>query len=837
MDPQQPDPPGGGISLANFISGPRDQSNHARIMCNVMEPGTNKPCGWMARGSLKHFTQNPQLWDSLKHPHRWTEEAQHNKSTQQQQARSAREEARRANSARLMASLDPTIDPEQAARNIQKKVLKAAAHYGGTYGHSISSLTSPELLDVIQTVQSSTLDLVQASFNRNPKKKPSEVLSECATKMTIDPFTRRAMRAAIIDDANDRAQAVVNQISENGYCSSTVDAGTKFDHSLLQFNIHQKDDEQFLNLPIATHVMEGSTEADYTAAFETVLKSNTFKDLKISTCTTDGFRAQVNNISMYHGATFLSNLDPDDPLRKIVHFTCVDHKLHNVYCKLFKNNKWVSATALAVQEMSRQLRSRAGHQTLGKKCPLPVQTRWIYTAVTLLFILRHQQEIVQFLKCSIPPEFLMLMKLLQPLLVASDRFAKDAAEINDVFPTLFEVDAYLKKLQTDTSLSRDAINACHELRAIFHEKVLDCPTADLWALVAVLCPRGFVDVHKIYQKPAQVPSQFLELIPARVPLETVLEHFELEEVPGNFRPFPIAKEVTTPNRDAVAPLVQRTIVSFFVAPPERAQPVQPNIPPQVRPQQNQRPRGVLNFPPAANQPNAQAAPPRQTATGDGAPPTQEDVANLAIPSEMRQQVFDKEMDPDGIEAVIEEDPPNSDAIVNDPAEANADIHENDDLIGVGTHFQSHLSAEEFWKYNIKRMARRGLRSVLKWWGYSTQAINAIDAHFTTWMTLPARQLYRSSDLNQLVQPSSFLSSVYLSGQNVSTTFNLLQDVANRLSIARPTEASVERVFSIVRTILDIRRARMLPDLLWAQIVLVNLRDPAWEAFIKQPLKV
>ena len=88
----------------------------------------------------------------------------------------------------------------------------------------------------------------------------------------------------------------------------------------------------------------------------------------------------------------------DDPNAQLIaDVPCLNHLLNNAFAASLADTT-VRPMVQGIEDLTKVIRTRDAVNFIGRRCPIPPKTRWIYMADTIHFIVSHQRKIEAYLK-------------------------------------------------------------------------------------------------------------------------------------------------------------------------------------------------------------------------------------------------------------------------------------------------------------------------------------------------------------------------------------------------------------------------------------------------------
>ena len=197
-----------------------------------------------------------------------------------------------------------------------------------------------------------------------------------------------------------------NRLKEIKFINILCDAGTVNKYKC----IHVMGSNPFYdNMPV---LFEITTNDNYTKEKYEILFQKEFEyaqslDLIVCSIICDNLPAQQSGLKSF--------LNSDNRMiRSIEHIPCLSHMINLVFIHSLRQSLEINALINSLSDFVTLLRKEDAVRQIGKLCPKPIQTRWLYIYEPLLFIYQNRNTISE-LGYQIPIEFEELRYILTPL--------------------------------------------------------------------------------------------------------------------------------------------------------------------------------------------------------------------------------------------------------------------------------------------------------------------------------------------------------------------------------------------------------------------------------------
>ena len=176
-------------------------------------------------------------------------------------------------------------------------------------------------------------------------------------------------------------------MKEIGYINMAVDAGTVSNFHALHA-IATNPWRSAMPLLLGTHeIQRGFTSRKYTEFFSAV--SHDILDERIEICgvVTDNLAAQIKGLNNWIR-------DSDNRLVKaVIPVRCLAHSINLAFTATERTNCYLRDLTSEISDVVKLLRTPAGREALGRRCPSIVPTRWIYIVDVLKFFVDNRNDI------------------------------------------------------------------------------------------------------------------------------------------------------------------------------------------------------------------------------------------------------------------------------------------------------------------------------------------------------------------------------------------------------------------------------------------------------------
>ena len=411
------------------------------------------------------------------------------------------------------------------------ELYRALAHFAARANVALERAISPEMFDIIWTA---------ASWCFRNANNPA--YSGLAARQIFRQISRRTLRSLILRTADDLLVERLRLISQHRYCSVLLDAGTVRQNHWLDFILKIGT----LEVPFEVHLTDNLDTSGYRGKALDVLEKLKERGIMVSAFIGDGLPCQVHALNGRHHESFqkVTNL-PDKQWQRIIFSPCWVHRVQLVYKHIYKTDKAeggeFSANIDRIHQIASRLRKWDARRQMGRVCPSPIETRWLYCFDISQFIYRTRFVTKRFLERSDTPELaaavsqaVHIMKLLEPLKSLTTELSHSESRLGLVFPLLREAHKRLRSLEfpDDTPYARIAELLARELITVTLSSY-EGP----WLVTAyLLTPQG---------KAEYAPATMTRLKPVTTTLPDLVSHLlsNPENVSHAEGPVPVAEQI------------------------------------------------------------------------------------------------------------------------------------------------------------------------------------------------------------------------------------------------------------------------------------------------------
>ena len=272
---------------------------------------------------------------------------------------------------------DDDIESRLAAKVSQIPLAEEMADFIDTTNISFRAACSPPMTK-----------LLRAAFNLG--KHSGEKTAEDA----VPHVSRQAMTAFYIKKATNKQENALNKL-KNCYVCISLDASTDISQNCLDVCVSHP----FLHpKPIVINSVSkfGGTTDDYRNEINNSVSFLKNKGIKVAGITSDNCRAQVQAVSQISENSFqYKSSDPND--KTIVWISCICHVLA-LGVTHFLEEPEVQEMVDDFKKLVIELRKKPIRQFLKSTCIAPSNTRWNILFQQMLWIIKHNSEIISLYK-------------------------------------------------------------------------------------------------------------------------------------------------------------------------------------------------------------------------------------------------------------------------------------------------------------------------------------------------------------------------------------------------------------------------------------------------------
>ncbi len=750
---------------------------------------------------------------------------------------------------------------------LHKEAGKAWANLIGTYNISLNTATSEEVRDVNNKILLSTLAALTTFLKRRTSDAEelfnyeSEIIAfkkavQQSQSSFTKPYTREFIRKSIIEAASERFMIECAQFSSANYISLSIDAGTVRKRHFLQYIVHCAG-TYIKPLPIFTQDMNSQFEQSKHSCYnipQSPSDRNSYIHLLVSFLekpfiqtlptiagiTSDGFLPQVqaaspNNPNNFQHSDLLKNEIENNKVNNqtkcILHSTCACHKLHNSFKAAVLKNVFFQSITNSIKELSRLLRSPRCLKVMSAVCPEPVETRWLYSVVVVLWILNNEtriETIESILKKHLPYDFFVFAKLMEPFMVGIYTFSQDNYPLSYVWPIFCKIYDHLNNFASSEILHESRnydkwIDAINDLRSEFQTRTIFSTEKHMWAAAFALSVDGF------YQFKNE-KDVVLDLVPCKpfckLKVYSAIEEWDgkpLEKEPGpkkkRWQDLPNIKMATQSDGKK---LTQTTLLSSFAVnkTPPRSMPI---IELESESAKNDLSDSIENDSSDSNDNPGDVS----NGIDDNEPDSEISADEFANQTDDLQDIVEIEL-----KERHEKDP---DAIVSEDVEfLQIDSKIDDNPFSPVSLYNStetfFRTLSDWWKETPLDFSENVDKLVAVFdliWCKSNLSIDKSLGSIYIWKSIqkhPHKYLYLLIDLP-------------FANEHKNNLLLRLSDIALRLMSMVASETSCERLISTMRYVLPQRASRSSGDLVDAKIIMINTKFSVDHGVLKAKSKI
>ena len=268
---------------------------------------------------------------------------------------------------------------------------------------------------------------------------PAEIITNFNPHKVADDIKRLG------DEACD---FIARELMKFRYVNLMIDAATVMGRHFVHITLSNPY-SRLAPLPLNAVLKTGPRDwciNDYaTTLREELTKIKSIGGLVVVSICHDRLKAQASAVSMVTDEA-LSFEDPEQ--RIIVDIPCFNHLLNTVFIHVLDQDGLFKKAVNEVNKLAEQLRSRSAVHSIGRRCPLPPKTRWLYVVDTILFLHRHRNAILAYLLTtdkpvcseeeweSVKTSYESLLLLLLPMQQCSLALECEQSRLSDLIPLL-----------------------------------------------------------------------------------------------------------------------------------------------------------------------------------------------------------------------------------------------------------------------------------------------------------------------------------------------------------------------------------------------------------------
>ena len=312
-----------------------------------------------------------------------------------------------------------------------------------------------------------------------------------------DPFssvftmpTRRALRAAMIEEAKAVNDAKLAFYRQSRFVSLSIDEGTTLKTSYLNFILHDvfnKKNEYFAK----SVIMSGKKAENYVVSIHFGFVHCEKRELNVSSVVMDGSRAQAKAFDPSYARGLRNVSFTTKTAQKVIPFPCACHLIDNAYKHMIARSKVAGSVIQACRRASAALNDSNSSLVT---CPKFVSTRWIYDYDIVKYLLENRADALRVVKIPIPDQSdLQNMKiLLGALRTLIAHFESATCSVSEVYPAITATinSFYLWRCMKDGELVSSSWECVFRGMAdSLKQYFLDRPHAGLLILSHILTPQ------------------------------------------------------------------------------------------------------------------------------------------------------------------------------------------------------------------------------------------------------------------------------------------------------------------------------------------------------------
>ena len=276
---------------------------------------------------------------------------------------------------------------DQDNRPFMVEVTHALGVLAGEQSISASALCSPSMRDFI-------VKIVEITTQYRDRNKQNVVDAE----RLVTHVNRRDVQQSILRAGRSAYIFLTEKMEDYKYVNIMIDAATVLTMRVVHSTLSNPF-TGFAPVPLRCTTKDGPdwTIAEYTTEITTILAelASTHAFVPVAICH-DRLAAQSTAVRdvlrQLREANGVGGL--------IVDVSCLNHITHNAFAATVKCREF-SGMIRVIGDFTDVLRTREAVNILGRKCPLPPKTRWLYLTDTLTFMLSNRRRITEFLKMKL----------------------------------------------------------------------------------------------------------------------------------------------------------------------------------------------------------------------------------------------------------------------------------------------------------------------------------------------------------------------------------------------------------------------------------------------------
>lgn len=320
----------------------------------------------------------------------------------------------------------------------------ALAHFAASANISLEHAICPQIFNVIWTAANWCL--------RNAS---NPAFANMPARHIFRRVSRRTLRALIIRTADHLLADKLRILSQQTYVSVILDAGTVRHNHWLDFIIKSGS----LEVPFGSHLIDNLDTAGYCEQAITLLGKLERHGIQVSTFVGDGLPCQVHALNGRHVECFQKRRNlPNPQWQRIIFSPCWVHRVQLVYKHVYKKSQRdgtrFAGVIDALHQIASKLRKPDGRKALGRVCPAPVETRWLYIYDVAKYIYEASKCVHRFLTnrddaalADNIGDCVHILQLLEPLRSLTNELSASDVRLGQVFPLVRAAYDRLRELQ------------------------------------------------------------------------------------------------------------------------------------------------------------------------------------------------------------------------------------------------------------------------------------------------------------------------------------------------------------------------------------------------------